>query len=247
MAFSRFATHRGLATGLDALVGSGWSFGVSSETEAFVRAIFYCNQYNKGAVRLCEGRLVDNYDLSDFYTVAATSHVEALDQLLVPSRAFYGDEEKRVDETGAAATSALRTDRLEVMAPLSVPRVHTVGTQELATAILGEEAPVLIDVANIDAVLPGAQSLFNGGVAHADFYADTAFESRFIGLLKLLSSYKQKSIVFYSRGPDWFGANAALRAVNYGYRHVGWYRGGLASWRAADLPVALPAIRAVVE
>ena len=247
-AFPGYKAHRALAIELGSGIGgNGWSVGYASETEAFLRAVYYCNQYKNEAVHLCETKLVDNYDLGDFYASAATSHAEALAQLTVPSREFFGEEEAGVTEPGDVASSVLRTEQLESTPPRNLPRVHTFGTQELAMALKGEDRPLLVDVANIDAVLPGAQSLLNGGIAHADFFADTAFESRFIGLLKLLSSDKHTPIIFYSKGLDWYGANAALRAVNYGYRQVGWYRGGLASWRAADLPVARPAIRAVVE
>ena len=66
-------------------------------------------------------------------------------------------------------------------------------------------------------------------------------------LLKLLAPSVDKPIVFYSRGRNWHGANAALRAVKLGYRNVGWYRGGLESWKAANLPLAKAVINAVVQ
>ena len=74
-----------------------------------------------------------------------------------------------------------------------------------------------------------------------------AYEARFSGLLKLLAPSVGKPIVFYSRGRNWHGANAALRAVKLGYRNVGWYRGGLESWKAANLPLAKAVINAVVQ
>ena len=46
-------------------------------------------------------------------------------------------------------------------------------------------------------------------------------------------------LVFYCRGLHcWMSYNAALRAINLGYRNVLWYRGGLEAWQAAGLPLA---------
>ena len=36
------------------------------------------------------------------------------------------------------------------------------------------------------------------------------------------------------------GLNASLRAIHLGYTHVYWYRGGLAAWQAAGLPLTNP-------
>jgi len=38
----------------------------------------------------------------------------------------------------------------------------------------------------------------------------------------------------------WESYNAALRALRLGYREVYWYRGGVASWQAAGLPLYPP-------
>lgn len=46
-----------------------------------------------------------------------------------------------------------------------------------------------------------------------------------------------RPLVFYCVGVNcWLSYNAALRAVNLGYRNVIWYRGGLQAWYAAGLP-----------
>jgi len=245
MGFSGLKRHRGLAipaTGRPD--GSGWANGFSSETEAFVRAVFYCNTVEDGPTRLCETVLVDDYHVQEFYRRSERSHADALERLSVPTQKYYGGEDSDSFQKDADAP---HTDRLDAIAPENLAGIKTFGTQELAAAIKGDQKPVLIDVANLDRALPGALSLFNGGLAHDDFLVDTVYESRFLELLKLLSSNKKAPIVFYSKGRDWYGANAALRAVRVGYKQVGWYRGGLESWNAAQLPVALAAIRAVVE
>ena len=40
---------------------------------------------------------------------------------------------------------------------------------------------------------------------------------------------------------------AALRARKLGYGQVGWYRGGMESWKAANLPMAMVVVRAVAR
>ena len=46
-------------------------------------------------------------------------------------------------------------------------------------------------------------------------------------------------LVFYCGGPQcWMSYNAALRAIQLGYRNVLWYRGGLEAWQRAGLQVA---------
>jgi rhodanese-related sulfurtransferase len=59
---------------------------------------------------------------------------------------------------------------------------------------------------------------------------------------------KDAPVVFFCTGWDcWLSRNAALRAVELGYRSVYWYRGGFASWRAAGLPVVQPMLHASLE
>ena len=96
--------------------------------------------------------------------------------------------------------------------------------------------------------IPGSVALFYGGFAFADTAAEAAYKRRFEGLLKLLAPDPNRPIVFYALSRDmWHSANAAMRARDLGYTQVSWYRGGLASWKAAGLPVAQVVVRAVVN
>jgi rhodanese-related sulfurtransferase len=46
-------------------------------------------------------------------------------------------------------------------------------------------------------------------------------------------------MVFYCVDSEcWLSYNAALRAIALGYTNVMWYRGGIASWRTAEGPMA---------
>jgi len=50
---------------------------------------------------------------------------------------------------------------------------------------------------------------------------------------------KSRPMVFYCVDAEcWLSYNAALRAIKLGYTNVMWYRGGVAAWRTAELPMA---------
>ncbi len=245
MGFAEMKQNRAIAIPVNApKQGGGWAWGLASANEAFVRSIYSCNHVSDRPARLCEGVLVNDFDIRDIYKNGAEDHAKALARLTVPSERFYADEESG----GSAADSGiLHAKNPDDIPPPSLDGIKTVGTQELAIALKSPQPPVLIDVANTEEVLPGALSLLHGGVVHEDFLADASYESRFVELLRLLSRDKNSPVVFYSKGRDWYSANAAIRAARLGYKQVGWYRGGLASWKSAQLPLAHAIVRAVVE
>jgi PQQ-dependent catabolism-associated CXXCW motif protein len=50
---------------------------------------------------------------------------------------------------------------------------------------------------------------------------------------------REAPLVFYCQGPQcWMSYNAALRAINLGYKNVLWYRGGIEAWQRAGLPLS---------
>jgi len=245
MAFTDQRIHRAIAIPAplpEQGYGSAWA--QPSELDAFLRSIYNCNHVAGHPARLCEVVAVNDYDVRHIYKNGASDHANALAKLAAPSEKYYADE-----GSGGSMpdSSGPRTTNLDDIPPLVLDGIKTLDTQALAIALKSSQSPTLIDVVNTEEVLPGALSLLHGGRAHEDLLADTSYESRFAELLRLLSSDKSSPIVFYSKGRDWYSANAAIRAARLGYKRVGWYRGGLASWKAAQLPVAHATVRAVVE
>ncbi len=56
-------------------------------------------------------------------------------------------------------------------------------------------------------------------------------------LQRTVGGDQSRPLVFYCAGNHcWMSYNAALRAINLGYRNVIWYRGGLNAWTQAGLP-----------
>lgn len=234
--------HKALAIPIGAS-GLGTVSNRDTAALAFVGAVYTCNHVKDKPARLCETQIVNGYDVRDFYPRGVAGHTEALSKLTVPLEKFYAGE-----EYGGGMTSAdgLRTKKWNDITPQKLDGIKTVGTQELALALKSSQAPVLIDVlSGAKDAIPGAITLLHGGLAFDDASKDSAFEARFSDLLKLLSPDLSKPVVFYCASRDlWLSVNAALRAKKLGYTQVGWYRGGMESWKAANLPVATVVVRA---
>lgn len=244
-AFVARKEHKALATP----VGAPGLVTVSNRDtamQAFVSAVYACNHPKGKPARLCETQAVNGYDVRDFYTTGLASHTEALAKLFAPSEKFYANEEYG---GGMTSVTGLRTQKLQDITPQTLEGIKTFGTQELALALKNAQAPVLIDVwAGVNDAIPGAVTLSRGGMAFEDAAADSMYEARFAGLLKLLSPDPSKPVVFYCQSRDcWLAVNASLRAQKLGYTQVGWYRGGMESWKAANLPLANVVLKAVAN
>ena len=238
--------HKALAIPVGVALIPGSSNNNDTAITAFVRALYACNHVKDQPTRLCETLTVNGFDVRSFYTAGMASHALALTKLNPPSDKYYGSEEYG---GGMTRTDVMRVQTVHDITPQKFDGIKTYGTQELAIALKSAQAPVLIDVwAGVNDAIPSAVTLLAGGLAYDDATADLAYEKRFSGLLKLLSPDLQKPIVFYCQSRNcWLSANAAMRAKKLGYAQVGWYRGGMESWKAANLPLANVILRAVVN
>jgi rhodanese-related sulfurtransferase len=225
-------------------VGAAWD--QNAPVIAMVRAIYACNHARGIPIGLCEAQAVNGFDLRQLYRQSEQEHKEALDKLTVPGARFYSNE-----EFGGAFTTAssYRVLKLDDITPQRVDGVRTVGTQELARLLKSASPPYVIDaMGGANVVLPGSATLVFGGAAFDDPVKDGEYNSRFLGLLELLAPDRSRPIVFYCLGRScWNAVNAALRARKGGYGDVLWYRGGIESWQAAQLPTALIAVRAIAN
>lgn len=86
------------------------------------------------------------------------------------------------------------------------------------------------------------------GIALENAEQDAALEKRIAALLALVAPDSHAPVIFFCTGrSSWHAVNAALRAKKLGYSRVGWYRGGVESWKAAGLPTATSVLQAVVR
>jgi PQQ-dependent catabolism-associated CXXCW motif protein len=243
--FSTYPDNKAVAIPLHD-TGYGMANNRDSLPTAFYSALYFCNHVKDRPARLCETQVVNGYDVRNLYVQGELSHARALEQLQTPAQKFYANE-----EYGGGFTSAkeMRVQKVHDMTPAKLDGIQTVGTQELARLLKSPQSPVVVDVwAGADESIPGAVTLLAGGIALDDPVEDAAYEARFLGLLKRLSPDAAKPLVFYCMSRDcWLSVNAAMRARKLGYSQVAWYRGGWASWKAANLPTAQVVVRAVVH
>lgn len=146
---------------------------------------------------------------------------------------MFAEEDK---DWGVAPATELRRAQYHAPTPKEVPGARVVTTMQLKTMLAATPKPFLVDVLSGPAhrTLLGAIWMNNGGLG--DF--DKGEEKRFSDTLAMFAGGdKSKPIVFFCSGAEcWLSYNAALRAVAAGYKNVMWYRGGIDSWREADLP-----------
>jgi hypothetical protein len=216
----------------------------ATPTAALLAAVAACNHLKGVPVALCQAEIVDEHDVRALDQEALRAHVDALGRIAPPTERFHADE-----EYGGTFTSAdgLRTEKYKDMTPKKLEGITTLGTKDLAE-MLATQAPFMIDVEGAFETLPGSKALIYGGIAFADEGKDKAYQERFAMLLKLLCPDPSFQLVFFGSGREsWFAVNAALRAQRLGYTRVMWYRGGIASWRAARLPTAPLIVRAVAN
>ena len=122
--------------------------------------------------------------------------------------------------------------------PTSLPGAHVINTEALARI---KNGMLLIDAWNdrSHATLPGAIRMPAAGAAGS---FDDATQAALRTALAIRTDHNMmKPLVFFCAGVNcWESYNAALRALNLGYREVFWYRGGVAAWRAAGLTLVPP-------
>jgi PQQ-dependent catabolism-associated CXXCW motif protein len=88
--------------------------------------------------------------------------------------------------------------------------------------------------------VPGAWWMSGAGSA-AMYGAEMA---RFTAALeKLTAGDKTRPVVFLCLSSEcWLSYNAALRAIESGYKDVLWYRGGTNAWKGASLELVEPKV-----
>jgi PQQ-dependent catabolism-associated CXXCW motif protein len=126
--------------------------------------------------------------------------------------------------------------------PTSIPGARTVTTEQLREAILSGRRQFLLLDAWEDfghQGPPGALHLPYAGVPGN--FNDRAQAQLAQQLYQITGGNFAYPLVFFCAGSNcWESYNAVLRAVRLGYSNVYWYRGGVAAWTAARLPLGWP-------
>lgn len=146
----------------------------------------------------------------------------------------HGDETR---DWGVPPTAQLRTSNYHAPTPLRVPGGRTVTTAELKAMIETGPRPYLIDVLGGGVHRTIAGAFWMSGAGAGDMTPDE--ERRFADAMAgFAGGDRNRPIVFFCVDAEcWLSYNAALRAIALGYTNVMWYRGGIAAWRVAELPM----------
>lgn len=125
--------------------------------------------------------------------------------------------------------------------PTSIPGGHVITTAEMSKA--AGMGVVLVDVLErgLHPGIPGA--LLMPGAGSAGTFDDAVQNKLWTALKQATNMRPDRPIAFLCAGSRcWESYNAALRAEKMGFKMVLWYRGGLAAWQAAGLPMTQPAM-----
>lgn len=137
---------------------------------------------------------------------------------------------------GVAPTPNLHSGPMHGPTPSTIPGGLVITTEALFTAIQQNPRGIAIfDVLGGPEVLVGAQAAVPAGSPGS--FNDQAQGDFGRYLQQVTGGNKQMPLAFYCQGVQcWMSYNAALRAINMGFKQVLWYRGGLEAWKMAGLP-----------
>jgi PQQ-dependent catabolism-associated CXXCW motif protein len=158
-------------------------------------------------------------------------------QAIAVERTLNSASEWERQFVGVLPTPILHSGALHGPTPNQIPGGYLVTTQELVAILQkGGQQIVLLDALGGPQKLPGA--MLAGLAASPGTFNDANQYQLGEWLSRITRGNRDALLVTYCLGRDcWMSYNAALRAINLGYRRVLWYRGGLEAWQRAGLPL----------
>jgi PQQ-dependent catabolism-associated CXXCW motif protein len=150
--------------------------------------------------------------------------------------------------------SDYRQDNYRAELPATLKGATVIGAEQLHE-MMSREAVVVIDVLpqpprpeNLPATtlwhpparhnIPGSIWLANVGFGGLSAEMDAYFRQ---ALASVTFGQKDRKLVIYCEAECWMSWNAAKRALEYGYKAVYWFPGGMQDWIAAGYPTLLSA------
>ena len=140
-------------------------------------------------------------------------------------------------DLGVPAQTTLHAGAPHGPTPRDIPGGKVITTRALLELQRSAGAKlVLLEVLGAPQTLPNA---FRAVPAAAEGDFKDATQQQFAQVLgQLTRGDTGTPIVTYCANPEcWMSYNAALRAINAGYKNVMWYRGGLEAWQRAGQPL----------
>ena len=145
------------------------------------------------------------------------------------------------EDWGVPATDELRQNAYHAPTPTTHPTAAVINTQDLHAQLIGPNPPVTINAlfgTRQVTSIPGSNWLpaaGQGGTFDDDIQTQLA-----VTLANITDDGLARPIVVYCVDANcWLSYNAALRLHALGYENLYWYRGGIAAWKAANLPTRM--------
>ena len=152
----------------------------------------------------------------------------------VAAQAYAGED----SDWGVVPVTQVRRPPYSAPTPVGIPGGETVHTDELRALIESGAPPLLVDVAGGDGHVSLADAYWLPGAGRGVHFLDPLQAAIADWLAELTRGDKTRALVFFCVDAKcWLSYNAALRALALGYTRVLWYRGGIAAWSAAGLPL----------
>jgi len=145
-----------------------------------------------------------------------------------------------LQDFGVPAPAQLYSGNFHAPTPTSIPGGRVITTTQLKSMVMqgqyGQSNTLIFDVLDGYQVLPGAIPA-SQGAAPGNFNDNTQQRMGYF-LNQVTGGNKNVNMVYYCQNINcWMSYNAALRAINLGYRNVYWYRGGIDAWMQQGLTV----------
>ncbi len=140
-------------------------------------------------------------------------------------------------DRGVRAKSTLESN-VGTPTPMSIPVGRRVTTHEVRDMVTRDGSTRLVDVLGNPhaSTVKGAVYMPMGG--YGGTFNDNYQQSFVNSLRSLFGNKTSVPTIFFCAGSEcWESYNAVLRADAAGYSNLYWYRGGLASWASAGLPM----------
>ncbi|MFZ6781350.1 rhodanese-like domain-containing protein [Undibacterium sp. Ji83W] len=233
--YKEHKTKKAFAVAADG--GWGSAYGQSSDVQAVRTALSNCLRHSKGNCKLYD---VDNDAFQDRYAQFISQSELAIHNLKIQDG--YQNFENGDWLLPPVKHMRPASEGYHYATPTSIEGIKNISTPELVEK-LGKKQIALIDALGIDnsgMTLPFAVSL--DGAANFVDDSQVKFNKNIEDDLHTVMTRnfpdKDAAIAVFCISEEcWVSINTLLRLKDMGYSNLYWYRGGIAAWQGAKLPL----------
>ncbi|MFZ6653639.1 rhodanese-like domain-containing protein [Undibacterium sp. TJN19] len=233
--YKEHKTKKAFAVAADGAWGTG--YGLSNDIQATRLALSNCQRRSKLNCKL--------YDLDD--EAFQDKYAQFLSQSELAIKNFKVQDGYQDYENGdwfLPPVKQLRpgSEGFHYATPTSIEGIKNISTPELAEKLAKKQISVIdaLGIDNTSMTLPFAISL-DGAANLADDPAavfNKNLDEDLHAVMKKNFPQKEAAIaVFCASEECWMSINTLVRLKDMGYSNLYWYRGGVAAWQAAKLPL----------